>query len=334
MIARASHTHAMFRDDNAAVYYALEEATRSTSYAASIKPFQRTKNGRGALQALTNQYAGNDKWEAEIRRQDDLLHTRIWKGQSSFPLEGLIAQHHNAFVSMQQCAEHIAYQLPNEHTRVGYLLEGIQCSDPGLQAAMASVRTDDGPNGMRNDFKKAAAHLLPYDPVARKRAAGTKRPAANILDARSMHGPNASAIEISDATSEDGKVSIGRTGVHLRYHTNSEYRELSTSQKNELSEWREKDSEKKKKPRTEKRKAKSREISAAVTKALTDMMKSKQDLDPTNNIVSGLLKAAMAGTDPKKQNGEVSAVNNSSSETKRPLITLKSILRHARNGST
>ena len=34
MIVWASHTHAMFRDDNAAVYYALEEATRSTSYAA------------------------------------------------------------------------------------------------------------------------------------------------------------------------------------------------------------------------------------------------------------------------------------------------------------
>ena len=75
MIARASHTHAMFRDDNAAVYYALEEATHSTSYAASIKPFQRTKNGCGALLALTNQYARNDKWEAEIRKQDDLLHT-------------------------------------------------------------------------------------------------------------------------------------------------------------------------------------------------------------------------------------------------------------------
>ena len=74
MIVRASHTHAMFRDDNAAAN-ALEEATCSTSYAASIKPFQRMKNGRGALQALTNQYAGNDKWEAEIRKQDDLLHT-------------------------------------------------------------------------------------------------------------------------------------------------------------------------------------------------------------------------------------------------------------------
>ena len=42
MIARALHTHVMFRDDNGAVYYALEEATRSMSYAASIKPLQRT----------------------------------------------------------------------------------------------------------------------------------------------------------------------------------------------------------------------------------------------------------------------------------------------------
>ena len=139
MIARASHTHAMFRDNNVAVYHALEEATRSTSYAASIKPFQKTKNGCGALLALPNQYAGNDKWEAEIRKQDDLLHTCVWKGQSNFPLEGFIAQHRNAFVSMPQCAEHIAYQLPNELTRVGYLLEGIQCSNPGLQAAMASM---------------------------------------------------------------------------------------------------------------------------------------------------------------------------------------------------
>ena len=139
MIVWASHTHVIFQDNNVAVYYALEEATRSTSYAASIKPFQRTKNGCGALQALTNQYAGNDKWEAEIRKQDDLLHTRVWKSQSNFPLEGFIAQHCNTFVSMQQCAEHIAYQLPNELTRVGYLLEGIQCSDPGPQAVMASV---------------------------------------------------------------------------------------------------------------------------------------------------------------------------------------------------
>ena len=48
LVARASHTHPLFRDDNSAVYYFLEEATRGTSYAASLKPYQRVKDGRAA----------------------------------------------------------------------------------------------------------------------------------------------------------------------------------------------------------------------------------------------------------------------------------------------
>ena len=91
LIARANHTHALFRDDNASVYCYLEEATRSTSYAASIKPFQRRKDGRGAWLALTSQYAGQDKWEAELKKQEDVLHTRKWKGQSNFTLDRFLA---------------------------------------------------------------------------------------------------------------------------------------------------------------------------------------------------------------------------------------------------
>ena len=83
------------------VYYHLEKATRGTSYAASIKPFTRAKDGRGAWKALPSQYAGKDKWEAEIKCQEQLLHTRIWKGQSNFSLENFISQHRNAYVSMQ-----------------------------------------------------------------------------------------------------------------------------------------------------------------------------------------------------------------------------------------
>ena len=123
--------------------------------------------------ALMNQYAGDDKWEAEIKKQDDLLHTCIWKGQSIFLLEGFIAQHRNAYVSIQQCAGHVEYQLPNKHTCVGYLLEGIQCPDPGLQVAMASIHTNNGLQGMHNNFKATATHILPYDPVIKRRAAST-----------------------------------------------------------------------------------------------------------------------------------------------------------------
>ena len=49
------------------VYFRLKEATGKTSYAASIKPFQQAKNGRGAWLALMLQYTGDDKWETEIK---------------------------------------------------------------------------------------------------------------------------------------------------------------------------------------------------------------------------------------------------------------------------
>ena len=41
LIVLSSHNNALYRDNNTAVYYKLEEATCTTSYSASIKPFQR-----------------------------------------------------------------------------------------------------------------------------------------------------------------------------------------------------------------------------------------------------------------------------------------------------
>ena len=58
--------------------------------------------------------------------------------------------------------------IANEHSYVGLLIDVIQCADAGLQAAMASIKTDNGLHGLRNNFERAAAHLLPYDPVAKK----------------------------------------------------------------------------------------------------------------------------------------------------------------------
>ena len=64
------------------------------------------------------------------------------------------------------------------------------------------------------------------------------------------------------------------------------------------------------------------------------MMKSKQEMDSTDAIVSGSLKAVMLNTDATRQNGEVASVTNSSTEANRLPITLKSILKQAKNGSS
>ena len=120
--------------------------------------------------------------------------------------------------------------------------------------------------------------------------AGTKQPGANISDTQSTDDENASATEVSGESTKDGKASISKTGVHLRYHMNSLYWELSTAQKRELSEWHDKnpEEEEKKKPCHEKWKVKARDMSTAVTRALVDMMKPKQEASPTDAIVSSL----------------------------------------------
>jgi hypothetical protein len=51
---RASHIHPIFREDNEAVYHRLEEATRGTSYAALLKLYQCTKDGREVLFRLSS----------------------------------------------------------------------------------------------------------------------------------------------------------------------------------------------------------------------------------------------------------------------------------------
>ena len=52
LISQASHTHGLYCDDNATVYYNMEEATRGTPFDDSIKPFQRRKDDRSALEAM------------------------------------------------------------------------------------------------------------------------------------------------------------------------------------------------------------------------------------------------------------------------------------------
>ena len=133
---------------------------------------------------------------------------------------------------MSACAEHVQYQLPNELSCIGFLLTAIQCSDAGLQATMASVKTDNGLDGMCNHFEQAAAHLLPYDPVAKKGATGIKHGSAliSITEAESETTTTVAANET--------KPSIGKTGVHLHYHKHHEYKKLMWEQCHELGKWR------------------------------------------------------------------------------------------------
>lgn len=222
MVARLSHGHGLFRDDNAAVFDDIEEAVRGTKFHASIAPFRRAKDGRGAYMALKEQHAGKAMWDKEAKLNMDFLLNRKFTGGTAITLERFMAQHRQAYVSLQKCAEHIQLEVPNERTRVGYLLENIEVSDPEVRAAISSIKLDDNAGGLRNDFERAVAFLLPVDPVAKKNQRGTKR------------GGAAAEISATDLKQSRGP----KTGVEIRYYTTEEYKKLSADEQAELRELR------------------------------------------------------------------------------------------------
>ena len=69
---------------------------------------------------------------------------------------------------MKAACQHVDYQLPNEHTRVMYILDVLESEDSGLQAAMSSIKGDNNLGGKRTDFEQADDHLLPEDRVQKK----------------------------------------------------------------------------------------------------------------------------------------------------------------------
>ena len=73
MTHRFSHTHALYRNDNLKLFNLLEEATRGTKWANTIKPFARQQDGVGAWRALLSNHAGSDKWDAMIEAAESYV---------------------------------------------------------------------------------------------------------------------------------------------------------------------------------------------------------------------------------------------------------------------
>ena len=219
MTERLSHDHALFPMDNATLYAVLDEALRGTIYEASIKPFERRRDGRGAYLALIAQHAGKDKWLSIIDDAEKYINEKRWDGTASFTLQSHIERCRSAYVELETASQHVQFQLPNERTRVAKLLTSIEnCCDPKVSARHAGISDDS--NGMSQDFEKAAAYLLPVCPVAKR--VGNKRKSAQISGVGGANliprGP--------------------RTNVEIRYYKPQEFRELPNDKKQELLELR------------------------------------------------------------------------------------------------
>ena len=218
LISRLSHVHPLFKTDNASAYSKLEQSTRGTIYAATIKPYANAKNGRAAWYALINSHAGDDKYEKMHKEKLAFLMNQIWNGKQ-YSLEKFCGLHSSNFIALQDAANHVTFQLPTKHSRVGYLLDNIKSDDNDLKAALSSVRANT--NNMRDNFEETVKFILPMCPYSKKRSVGTGNKKVTIADVM-LQGR-------SDTT-----------GVEFRWHTDDEYYGLNQAQKDELYKWQHK----------------------------------------------------------------------------------------------
>ena len=61
LIAHAPHDDPAFAEDNATVLCLLQDVLADTSHMSSMKPFQRTRDGRGAFQDIQRHNMGESK---------------------------------------------------------------------------------------------------------------------------------------------------------------------------------------------------------------------------------------------------------------------------------
>ena len=79
---------------------------------------------------------------------------------------------------LQHFVKHVQHQLPDTIKRVKCILDNVDCKDSDVQAGLYSIRMDEAPKGLRNDFEAMVTFLLPNDPVPKKRK--EKRSVAEI----------------------------------------------------------------------------------------------------------------------------------------------------------
>ena len=164
LIHRTSQAHPLFKQYNATVFIIIEEASRGNHYYNTINPFKRDRNGRGAWLALVSSHVGEDKWESITKQNSSWLMTTKWNGKN-YSLEVFCSQHRSKNPQLMEASLHVQFQVPDEHTRVGYLIDNIDHQDADLRAAIAQIRTNS--SGARDKFDRSVSILLPVDPFTK-----------------------------------------------------------------------------------------------------------------------------------------------------------------------
>mmetsp|Transcript_26475 Transcript_26475/g.46006 ORF Transcript_26475/g.46006 Transcript_26475/m.46006 type:complete len:237 (-) Transcript_26475:581-1291(-) len=149
------------------------------------------------------------------------MKNQAWSGTTNTHFLDHASQHRKSFTELQEGHVHVAAEIPNERSRVTYLLESITNIGPSILVVLAVTHQDE--NGKRVHFEDAVAFLAPVCPVLRNANKKKTLPNAHIVSTTGL--------------SDNVKSGKGKTGVDLRYYPFKEFKNLPEDQQDELKEW-------------------------------------------------------------------------------------------------
>ena len=281
-----SHDHTLSKSDNSALFQIIDRAVAGHDVSATIAPFRRTHDGRGAYLAILTQHAGKSVWDRVVRDAMSVLQTRTWSGTTSVTLLQHTSMQRKAFIQLSEAGEHVPTELPNDRTRVTYLLDSLKTDNPKMLAGTAAIEQDE--LGKRVHFENTVTFLLPFDPVVAKNA-----------KAKGL-GVNVSGTA---ADTPANGATVGKTGVELRWHEPQKFSKLTKEQKLELSEWNKTQPKREGGKKRTSEKSKSNEKwkkarVASVSKAHTELMEAMADSHSADMAVMNARIAGMIAAIP------------------------------------
>jgi hypothetical protein len=120
MAACMSHTHALYKIDNGLVFDLIENAVSGSNVTSTIAPFHKTRNGRGAMNVLKTQHAGEAIWDRLVKEAEHILSNKIWSCNTPTTLSQHMGTHCHAYITLTECSEHIPVDVPNDQAHVSY----------------------------------------------------------------------------------------------------------------------------------------------------------------------------------------------------------------------
>ena len=225
LVERLSHTNNLYKSDNNMLFQIVDRSVQGHEVSATIAPFRRTQNGRGAVLAIRNQHAGNHVWDAMVLDATAILNNRKWDGKSSITLLQHTTAHRKAFISLTEAAQRTAADVPGARQRMTFLLDSIMTENPKVLATVALIQQDT--TGMRINFEDAVTFLLPTCPVKNK-------------DKAKVAGASIAAVGGAGGTGTPAGNKphpIGKTGCELRWYADNTFSKLTKEQRAEVSQW-------------------------------------------------------------------------------------------------